>query len=123
MRSSSSVVQDEVDLAATTTLQFTKRNRTMSNLPPAELLESLNDGKFFYVEFIKRSNGELRKMTARSGVFKDIIGTGLSYDPVKHNLMTVWDTQANGYRSIPVDSIVYLRAHHLEWRVENGVAA
>lgn len=91
--------------------------------PPATLLAKLNDGKFFYVEFYKRTNGAFRQMTARSGVFKDIVGAGRPYDPAKHDLMCVWDVKVAGYRNIPIAGITYLKHHSEEWGECNAVAA
>jgi len=65
----------------------------------------VSDGAIFSVEFIKRSNGELRKMVCRLGVKKHLRGGAKAYDSKQHNLLTVFDMESAGYRSIPVDSI------------------
>ena len=65
----------------------------------------VSDGRIFSVEFIKRSTGELRIMTARTGVKKHLQGGLKSYNPAQHNLLTVFDMDAKGYRSIPVEAI------------------
>jgi hypothetical protein len=67
-------------------------------------------GTIFSCGFIKRTNGEYRKMVARLGVSKGIKGTGMSYDPAKKGLLTVWDMQKKAYRSIPYDGIVLLKS-------------
>lgn len=72
--------------------------------------DKVRDGKFFTVEFIRRSDGKPRLMLARVGVKPDG-GGELNYDPVVHNLMVVYDVHKKAYRSIPVDAITYLRAH------------
>ncbi len=65
----------------------------------------VSDGKIFSVEFIKRSTGELRTMTARLGVRKHLQGGRKVYNPAQHNLLTVFDMDTKGYRSIPVEAI------------------
>lgn len=65
----------------------------------------VSDGAIFSVEFIKRSNGELRKMVCRLGVKKHLRGGDKAYDSKQRNLLTVFDMENEGYRSIPVDSI------------------
>lgn len=68
--------------------------------------------KFFAVEFIKRTDGTLRHMRCRLGVFKHLKGGPRAYDPKAHGLLTVFEPE-KGYRSIPLDS---LRAITLEGR-------
>jgi len=65
----------------------------------------VSNGAIFSVEFIKRSNGELRKMVCRLGVKKHLRGGDKAYDSKQHNLLTVFDMEKEGYRSIPVDAI------------------
>lgn len=51
-------------------------------------------GKFFSVTFTKRTNGQLRTMTCRTGVHKFLIGEagkGQQYDPDDVDLICVWD--------------------------------
>lgn len=68
----------------------------------------VKNGKIFSVEFIKRTDGSLRRMTARTGVRSG--GGELNYDPGIHNLITVYDMGKRGFRSIPVDNIIALKA-------------
>ena len=68
-------------------------------------LSLVNDGKFFGVEFIKRTTGELRQMQARIGVTKHLKGGAKKFDDASKNLLTVFSMDANGYRSIPIDAI------------------
>lgn len=65
----------------------------------------VSNGAIFSVEFIKRRNGELRKMICRMGVKKHLRGGDKVYDPKQHNLLTVFDMEKEDYRLIPVDSI------------------
>lgn len=65
------------------------------------------DGKIFSVKFIKRTSGEERILVGRTGVRKGLAEApskpGIDFD--KNNLLCVWDMQAGGYRSIPVEGI------------------
>ncbi len=44
-------------------------------------------------------------MVCRLGVKKHLRGGAKAYDSKQHNLLTVFDMENEGYRSIPVDSI------------------
>lgn len=75
-------------------------------------------GKFFTVEFYKRTTGELRKMTARLGVKKHLKGGELGYDPKSKNLIGCYDVQPEaGYKMINIDGLVYLKADSIEYTV------
>ena len=76
----------------------------------------VSDGAIFSVEFIKRSNGELRKMVCRLGVTKHLRGGEKAYDAKQHNLLTVFDMEKEGYRSIPVESIQKLTVNGQAFR-------
>lgn len=49
-------------------------------------------GRYFTVWFTKRSDGSPRRITGRFGVRKGTNGTGKSFDPEAHNLLTVNET-------------------------------
>lgn len=74
-----------------------------------EQLRKLSKGKLFRVTFIKRTTGEERTMVCRMGVTKDLTGKGLSYEPKDKGLVTVYDMQKRGYRSIPIEGIKEIR--------------
>ncbi|NKC16400.1 MAG: hypothetical protein GKR94_30590 [Gammaproteobacteria bacterium] len=65
----------------------------------------VSGGAIFSVECIKRSNGKLRKMVCRTGVTKHLKSGQKVYSAKAHNLLTVFDMENQGYRSIPVDAI------------------
>lgn len=65
-------------------------------------------GKIFSATFVK-SNGDIRIMTARTGVRKDLKGIGLKYDPKEYNLITVFDMNKRQYRSINIGTLLNLR--------------
>lgn len=71
----------------------------------------VSSGSIFNVEFIKRTTGELRSMTCRRGVTKGLKGGQKSFSDKSKDLLTVWDMQAKGYRSIPVDAIQSLKVN------------
>lgn len=75
-------------------------------------------GRFFRVQFIKRTTGELRNMVARLGVQKNIVGTGLKFNPEKHDLMCVFDL-TNGYRMINLRTVLEFRCGKLKYVRKN----
>ncbi len=77
------------------------------------LANLVSDGSIFSVEFVRRTDGNLRKMVCRLGVKKHLKGSSKSYDPKKHNLLTVFDMENKGYRSIPVDAVSRCRSYSL----------
>jgi hypothetical protein len=82
-----------------------------------ELKELVGDGKIFSASFVKRSDGSVRQMLARTGVKPDG-GGERSYNPSDHNLLLVWDLQAKGYRTIPADNLIRIKAHGREVQTE-----
>ena len=70
-------------------------------------------GRFFAVDFVKRTDGADRHMVARLGVHRGTLGVGMAYDPAEHDLLTVFDIHAPGkgpkrgdFRSVPLDRVV-----------------
>lgn len=78
---------------------------------PENIPELVSDGKVFAVEFIKRSTGALRKMRCRVGVRSHLKGGAKRYDANAKRLLTVFDMEAKGYRSIPLEGIKRLTVH------------
>lgn len=68
----------------------------------------------FTVEFTKKTTGERRVMNARMGVTKHLRG-GASTTAHCDDLLTTFDMQAQGYRTITVDNVVALRANGLQY--------
>lgn len=65
-------------------------------------------GRFMRVDFVKKSTGEIRKMICRRGVTAHAKGTGrATSDP---NIVTVWDTQAEGYRAFDKRNVIKIRS-------------
>lgn len=74
-----------------------------------EFLYSLK-GKFFTVEFTKRSTGERRVMRATTNYQSKLAGGEAKYDFGEKKLIPVWDMEAQGFRSIPLDAVIEIRA-------------
>jgi len=74
----------------------------------AELLANTK-GRIFSVKFVKRTDGQTRTMVARTGVKVHLKGGAAAYSFSANALLPVWDMQAKGYRSIPLDGIISLR--------------
>lgn len=75
------------------------------------LKESVDDGKIFSVTFIKRTTGEIREMVCRLGVKSHLRGGVKKFDDKEKNLLTVFDVQKNGYRSIPLENIIKVKVN------------
>jgi hypothetical protein len=65
-------------------------------------------GNFFRACFIKK-DGTTREMTARFGVKKHLKGGELTYTPADYNYIVVFDIEKKAYRTINMDSLIFLR--------------
>lgn len=74
-----------------------------------DFIDSLH-GQFFTVEFTKRSTGELRRMNASRNYRSLLVGGHAKYDATAKNLVVVRDEGKNAIRSIPLDSVIVIRA-------------
>jgi hypothetical protein len=74
----------------------------------AEILAG-SRGRFLTIEFTKRTTGEHRVMTCRTGVTKHLKGGAKAYDAKALGLAVVWDTKSKEYRSIPTDAITAVK--------------
>jgi len=68
-----------------------------------------NKGRIFSVKFVKRTTGEIRKMTCRSGVTSYLHGGAQPFKQADHNLITVFSMRDKGYRNIPVENILEVK--------------
>jgi hypothetical protein len=82
---------------------------TIITMQEAADLLTATEGRIFSVRFAKRTTGEERVMTARTGVKKHLRGGSPAYSFAAHSLLSVYDLGAKGYRSIPLDGIISLR--------------
>lgn len=94
-------------LEALEALQVEEVTEAAATIPlnRANLKNLVSTGSIFSVKFIKRTTGELRSMTCRMGVQKHLKGGAKAFNDKSKDLLTVFDMQAKGYRSIPVDGI------------------
>ena len=91
--------------------------KTIKRAEAAEMIRKSN-GAIFGVDFIKRTTGELRKMTARLGVKRHLKGGVAAYDAAAKDLIFVYDITAEGYRTIALDAITSLRISGEKYEVE-----
>lgn len=75
------------------------------SLKLTNLRKLVNNGHFFSVEFVKRTNNKPRKMLARVGVHKNQHGGRLRYSPAAKNLLSVYDVRKHAYRMIPAERV------------------
>jgi len=78
-------------------------------------------GKFFSVEFVKRTTGEVRRMNCRTGVTIGVTGVGKAFNDVDKGLVTVWDAQISQFRSIPLANIIKITSQGVEWHYGNVI--
>ncbi len=88
-------------------------------MKPSEVIDLFKkaNGTLVSVTFVKRTNGEVRKMLARTSVKKGVKGVGLKFSPKNKNLMGVYDFQKvregadpwKCYRFVPVDAVLSMR--------------
>lgn len=62
-------------------------------------------GKFFSVDFVKRTNGEKRHLVGRKNVKKHLKGGDLGYNPKDLDLEIVWEMAKKSYKAIPLESV------------------
>lgn len=75
-----------------------------------ELRTMVSDGKIFGVRFIKRTDGSMRTMAARTGVKpKQDSLEQRHWDPADKGLLQVWDVHKRGFRFIPADAVREVR--------------
>ncbi len=81
------------------------------------ILNVANKGKVVGLSFYKRSTGELREGVFRSGVGKSAKGNSLKHDKNNHDLITLYDMNAKGYRKIPIENIVLVKGLGKTWEI------
>ena len=77
-------------------------------------IAQLTRGRFFVCEFVTKRN-KLRRMVCRLGVRRHVNGTGMTYKPAEHALMTVWEPASKGYRTVNLTTIRSLRCGDYHW--------
>lgn len=79
--------------------------KTAGNI--AKLIHRLAGNTVFSVHFSKRTTGEERTMICR--FTPSIDHTGPTRQTIRQGILIVWDMQKRGYRSIPLDSIKWIK--------------
>jgi len=86
-----------------------------------EIIKSTED-RFFRCGMVKRTTGEDRFGTFRTGVVKYVKGVGLSYNPKEHDLKGVYEVQnaegdreGDAYRMINLRGVFYIKADGVEY--------
>lgn len=74
-----------------------------------KLIENENSGKIFTVTFVTRGDQTKRKMNCRTGVKKNVKGTGLRFDPSKNNLKPVYDVKKKEHRFVALENITEIK--------------
>ena len=73
-----------------------------------EIKALVSDGHFFTVEFVKRSTGQLRKLNGLVKRPKPDSKPAYNFD--HHNLIPMWSIKDKGYRAVPIENILWIRA-------------
>jgi hypothetical protein len=77
-----------------------------------DLIKTLAGGTVFSVLFRKRTNNEMREMRCRLGVKRGVKGgdgLGPTHDALERGLLTVYDMEMRGWRSVPLDAIEWIK--------------
>lgn len=77
-------------------------------------IKELVGSKIFSVTFTKK-DGTLREMTCRVGVKKHLKGGELKYNPEELNYLTVFDMQAQDYRTININTLKKIKVDGVEY--------
>lgn len=78
--------------------------KEFSIMEKRDILKKKLGSKFFTVVFTKK-DGTLRKLNGRLGVTKHLRGGDKGYSDADFNALTVFDVQANGYRTVKLDKV------------------
>lgn len=82
-----------------------------SGIPVADAVDFIKNtnGKLFSVCFLKRTSNEERKMLCRTGVTSHLAGGEKKFKDSDKGLITVFDMSKQGYRSIPIDGLIWIK--------------
>lgn len=105
-------------------IQTEEQEVTMiSNAKAREFLTKMkknNDFTIFSCDFIKRSTGEVRHMVCRYGVTSRLAGGKKAFEDKDHDVKTVYDMQAAGYKCISQEGLIRLKIHGQKYIVEEN---
>jgi hypothetical protein len=85
------------------------------------IADAKKSGKIFTVKFFKRTTGEFRVMNCRGGVYKDLSGGDLRFNPSDHRLIPVFDMQKCAYRMVNCETIQEITIHGKTHRVSSSL--
>lgn len=109
-------IKDEGSAAYMAEQGGSRKSRFMKESEVIDLFKKAN-GTLVSVTFVKRTNGEVRKMLARTSVKKGVKGVGLKFNPKNKKLMGVYDFEKvregadpwKCYRFVPIDAVLSMR--------------
>jgi hypothetical protein len=78
--------------------------------------------QFFTACFIKRTDGTERVLNGRLRVKKHLKGGDKAYNFSSKGLVSVYDVRAKGYRAIPMDSLLWVRARGQTQHIDREAA-
>ena len=84
----------------------------------SEFKKIVDNGKIFSVRFIKRTDGTVRNMVARTRVHSE--GSGRNWNPDDLGLLCVYDMKARGFRHVPVENILRVTSRGKTFITEYG---
>jgi hypothetical protein len=87
------------------------------NLLEAYLKIRETRGSIFTARFIKK-DGTRRKMNCRLGVRREIVGKGMSYNPLQKLLLPVYDMQVCEYRNINLNTMYSLTINNIQYSIK-----
>jgi hypothetical protein len=82
----------------------------------AKNLITNSNGAFFSVDFVKK-DGTKRTMVCRLGVTKHLTGGELKFDPSECGLMVVFDTTAQDYRMVNLNTMKKLKINGSSYKI------
>lgn len=77
-------------------------------------------GKIMTIVYRKK-NGATRILNTRTGVKKNIKGTGLKYDPEMYGYLILWDLQKNNYRTVNPNTATKLSSQGKTYTITEAV--
>lgn len=96
-----------------------KRKGKFNTRKLVERIRKAAGSMIFYVKFRKRTDGTIREMRCRFGkIPTKHEGTGATkpYDPLDYGLLVVWDMDAEGYRSIPLENLITATVRGVQYK-------
>jgi hypothetical protein len=76
-----------------------------------KFVQETSNRKVFTVTFVKRTNGELRRLNGLRGVTKGVKGVGHSFNPTEKGLLCVYDLKKSDFRFVNLSEIVSFKAN------------